>query len=475
MPAHAIHHLNWEIGDTGISTPVKPAPSATPLHPGLSASLRLSASQRELLVHDGLSFLVLTLVCIALTVITSFLFQSFQDHRAELAVRWAERGRTALASHKPEEAIDAFRTALSYAPDDRADQLLLAQSLAASPNHIDEASNYFLNLWDQTPGDGFINLQLARLARRKGDDQTAINYYRASIFGNWNADGPARRREVRVELADFLELQHDLTASRAELFIAAANTPQDPRFAMLVADRLARTGDLTDALNYQEKAVALAPHDRDILASAAQTAYKLGQFPLARRLFEHAAEAPAPAGQTLEEMKLNQLHLEVEAQHAQRAIELSLARDLPQPERVAHLLQASEIAQGRLNACVAQIVHQQKPGAPNPPGTANPPSTANPPGTALATAAAAALPLDLVSLKARWPVSPVAAQRTLLNQNVDAQDLRADLIFATEQQTAKSCGAPSGDDAILLLLANLYRPAAGAGNGFNALQAGHGR
>ncbi len=409
----------------------------------MPSTLKLMAQRRELLVHDSLAFLALTLICLVLYGVTWTLFRSFEAHRADLAARWAERGRTSLAQGKPADAIYALRTALSYAPDDRGDQLLLAQALA-NAGHTDEATNYFLNLWEQTPGDGFINLELARIARGRNENLQATNYYRAAIFGNWGEVGPARRREVRLELADFLVQQHDLTAAHAELFIAAANFPLDAKLQLQVARRLVATGDFNDALLYDQKAVALTPDDRTALAAAAEDAYALGSFPMARRLFERAAAATDASGQTVETAELTR-----KAQQSERAIELSLSRDLPQPERVAHLLIASNVAQARLNACIAQT---QKPLV----------ASGMPPAGAAQTAsqtANAALPLLLTSLKARWAATTTVASRRLITQNADAQDARAQLINETEQDTARLCGAPTGDDAILLMLAGFAHPA----------------
>ena len=75
-------------------------------------------------------------------------------------------------------------------------QLALAQALAAS-GHVNEAENYFLNLWQSRPGDGLINLQLARLERSRGREQQATEYYRAAVFGTWDGDALTRRRDTR--------------------------------------------------------------------------------------------------------------------------------------------------------------------------------------------------------------------------------------------------------------------------------------
>lgn len=122
-----------------------------------------SVARRRLILRDSLTFLSLTLFTLALFTVTLFLFRSFAAHRIDLGQRWSDRGRTALAKGQSEQAIAALRTALSYSPGERSYELLLAQALAAA-GHTEEAYNYFSGLWDSAPGDGFINLQLARLA-----------------------------------------------------------------------------------------------------------------------------------------------------------------------------------------------------------------------------------------------------------------------------------------------------------------------
>lgn len=144
-------------------------------------------------------FLALTCITLVLYAFTLILFQSFEHHRASLAIYWSDLGRDEMSHGRADQAATSLRNALSYAPDDRRYEMLLAEALAES-GKTDQAMNYFLNLWDTQPGDGFVNLELARLSRPKGLSQKAVNYYHASIFGDWRGDGTTRRRSVRLEL-----------------------------------------------------------------------------------------------------------------------------------------------------------------------------------------------------------------------------------------------------------------------------------
>lgn len=78
----------------------------------------ISVLKRKLILRDSLVFLSLILITSVLSAFTLFLFRSFMEHRADLAQRWASRGEIALKANHPEQAIAAYRTALSYSPDE---------------------------------------------------------------------------------------------------------------------------------------------------------------------------------------------------------------------------------------------------------------------------------------------------------------------------------------------------------------------
>jgi tetratricopeptide (TPR) repeat protein len=392
-------------------------------------------SKRGLLIHDTLFFLALLAISIALFGVTLFLFRSFQSHRADLAVRWSSRGRIALQQNRAEEAVSALRIALNYSPDGRDDQLLLAEALARA-GHREEATNYFLTLWDNRPGDGFINLQLARLARKRGDKTAAEDYYRASIYGSWEGDAILQRRQGRLELVDFLIVLHKNAEARNELFTIAGNAPSDMTLNETVAQRLALAGYLPDALTFYEKAAAAAPRERQPLTLAGRAAYALGEYATAARLLDRAGDLKPGPGES--DGDLAEL-----TENARRIQQLALTRDQPAHDRANHILTASKIAQDRLRACVTNV------------------------GLSPADASV------ISSLNASWTTAMAGSRvnRRALLENAAAQDTWTQLVFQTEQQTAQVCGEPTGDDALLLRLANTSSGASASG-GKDQLQNG---
>ena len=57
-------------------------------------------------------------------------------------------------------------------------------------------------------------------------------------------------------------------------------------------------------------------------------------------------------------------------------------------------------------------------------------------------------------LQGRWRAVGNAAKLRAMAANAEGQDTLAQLIFDTERTTETVCGQPTGDDALLLKLAN---------------------
>ncbi len=379
----------------------------------------LSSMKRKLILRDSLTFLSLVLVTVVLFLITLFLFRSFASHRQELAQRWSARGQASINAGQPEQAIIALRTALSYAPGQRNYELLLAQALGDA-GHTEESYNYFLGLWETEPGSGLINLSLARIAAKKNDAQAAIRYYRASIYGTWEGDGTVRRREVRLELSRYLLARHDLSSARTELLIAGGNAPDDTAIALTLAPLLEQANAPRDALNYYQKVLAQEPKNETALEAAARLEYESGHFDEAHRLMEQTIREQETAASNQETINSGE---KVILDNSARILALAPLKKLPNNERVARILKARELAKKRFDTCNAQV----------------------------STASGLSSPLQ--DLRTKWTSKEATLNRDFLLNDPTEQDATMLLVFDTETQTAKICGAPTGDDALLLLLA----------------------
>jgi len=364
----------------------------------------MTATTQRFLVRDSLAVVSLTAITAVLFAVTLFLFRSFEAHRASLAKYWAHQGLAALQTNQPANAVTAYRTALSYAPGERNDELMLAEALGEA-GRIDESFNYFTGLWESRPGDGLINLEMARLATKQLNTQDAINFYLAAIDGTWEGDAIERRRATRLELARYLIQQRELVQARTQLLIAGGNAPNIPDLDITLGGLLEEANDPSDALTYYQKAVHDRPRDADALAAAGRVAYALGKYPQARNWLERAVREHPDNGKNSALLA-----------QSERILQLVPAENLPVRERVNRILAARAIAKLRMSGC-------------------------------------AAAPKDLT---ARWAGADATANASALLTDPDRQKAALQLIYDTEIAASQHCGAPTGDDALLLLLARSF-------------------
>ena len=102
---------------------------------------------------------------------------------------------------------------------------------------------------------------------------------------------------------------------------------------------------------------------------------------------------------------------------------LAPSKKLPAKERVTRILRARDLARKRFDSCNAQV------------------------------SAASGLPSPLQNLGGRWMSKEGTINRDALLNDTGEQDAVMKLVYDTETQTSQICGAPTGDDALLLMLA----------------------
>lgn len=376
------------------------------------------------MVQDAAALLSLLGITLALAILTYFFFSSFRVHRQILEARWYARGQKAVAAGHAADAVEDFRSALALSSGNLTYEMALARALAAA-GRTDEAFAYYSTLREAKPGDGLLNLQLARLAVQKKDSAEAIAYYRAALNGDWQAEGVYRRREARLELAAYLLAQHMPMQAEAELLTAEGNALEDPAVMNQIAGLLDQAGFPNDALTAYQRTLQRAPANStealQALLGIAKVAEPMGEYTTALHAFElyvtHARSAknpPEPVNTA--EAALDRL---------QRLQALEPMPSLLPRERAERLLNDAEIARKRFAACNAQQMTEM-----------------------LTTPGAA----TLTSLEPEWKkfAHPVAAR---LASSQPMQQEMESLIDQTEIWTSKLCGPPTGDDALLLQLA----------------------
>ena len=438
------------------------------LQQGTSLSLDERREKQKVLLRDTAALSALAGLVVVLSFVTYVLFHSFAAHRQMLEMRWRARGEAALAAGHPVVALNDLHSALAYSPDDRGLQVELATALAEA-GRTQEAQVYFTTLLEGEPGSGIINLELARLAIRQGNAQTAVEHYEAAIEGTWNGDAFTRRREIRLELARFMIEQTRFAEARNLLLITSGNAPDNPELQLTLGRLLEQASDAADALDVYHKAAKGRATRLEALEGEAHAAAALGRYAQAKGLLTQALGEPGFAKQA--EPVRNATHAAFDT--ANGVLAMYPADTLPAAERARRIAHAAGLAQARLLACPAGEGAASTPAQPAAGGAAptapqraqllaalgahlqslNP--LARKPDTP-APAAAEQTPDPLAALAARWTPLPtgVALERQLAADPVFAQST-LELVYETERATAGACpaGADAGQDALLARIA----------------------
>ena len=390
--------------------------------------------RRTLIVQDSVALVLLTVITIGIAVLTYFFFHSFREHRSVLEQRWFERGEQALASGNPGFAVQDFRSALSLSTANPRYELALAEALAAA-NRNDEAYAYFSSLHDAQPGDGFLNLQLARLAVKRNSPAQAIEFYRSALTGLWYGQGAAQRFQIRLELAKYLISLGRNNEAQGDLLAAEGNSLDHPEQLFAVAGLLRQAGDPSDALATYRRVELHSGASPSLvqrsLHAEAQVAMAMGQYKRAAealdryisKIRQHPAASTPAERQSAEQQQLNQL---------QRLLQLIPFYALPPKQHADRVLLGANMAHKRYKSCAAQLA------APN--GA----------GETISGVDAAALSTLATQWKQMAPLNPGK-----LAGNARLQQSLLDWTNQVETLTAKLCGPPSGDDALLLQLARI--------------------
>ena len=399
-------------------------------------------AKRRLVLQDTLALLGIFASTCLLGVLTYLIFQSYSQHQRDAAARWKRRGEDALVKHNANAAVFDLRAALGYARDDRATEIELAGALAEA-GRLREATAYFNTLWDKEPGNGNINLQLARLAARQQQPGSVLEHYHAAIYGVWEGDGAIRRRLVRLELVRYLISQSRFGEARDELLIAAGNDTTT-RSLLEVAGLLAQAHAPNDALHLYREVASRRPIVTEAVEGAGQMAFAMGHYRTAKLYLERAVTVAGSGAQPLVNRPLTERNLRI----ATAVLAAYPSPQLPERERLRRVIRSYETARARFASCSTQLQSgTQSSGAASSNGAGAKPANPN--------------AAEVAALATRWQQEPPRLRIADLEKNPEREAAAMQLVYDTERDTerdtepitASSCGPPAGLDAILLHIA----------------------
>lgn len=371
--------------------------------------VRLYVRQRPVML------VLLTALTVVFFVFVAALSRAYKDQQRSLGNRWFERGTADMSAKRYQAAATDFRAALLYSRDNYTYQLYLAEALLGM-NRRGEASAYLLNLWDRQPEDGLVNLELARIAAQKGQMQQAVRHYHDAVYAVWPRQQETQRREARLELIELLLRSDAKAQAQAELIALAENANEDPAQLNLLGDLFTRAQDYEHALAEYRLSLKADAHNAKTLAGAGYAAYELGQYSLAQHYLQEAVKLDPRDSASAERLKTTEMVLQMDPYQ----------RKISTDQRGRLVIEAFATAGERLQKCAV------------------------PSGDG-----AGAVDVQGQSLSDQWSaLKPQITQRGL-QRSSDLGDQAMDLVFRIERQTSLSCGARSGADLALLLIAKL--------------------
>ncbi|HZD76062.1 MAG TPA: hypothetical protein VE218_03590 [Acidobacteriaceae bacterium] len=386
-------------------------------------------AKRRLVFKDTLALLGVFAVTCVLAVLTWLIFRSYSQHQSDAAARWKRRGEQALQSHNAMAAVYDLRTALGYGQDDPGTEIELAEALAqvGTPRSLQEATVYLNTLWEKEPGNGNINLQLARVLAQQGQRAGALEHYHAAIYGVWEGNGAVQGRQARLELARYLIQEKRFGDARDELLIAAGNDKTTPTL-MEVARLMAEAHGPSDALRFYREVAGRKPVEVQALEGAGQMAFLLSKYKLARGYLDRALKA-SNAAHPLMDRALAEKNLQI----ANAVVAIYPSEELPQRERLRRVVQAYAVARRRYTACANGNA-----------GQSNAPLNGK---------AQIQNNEQMAALANRWQSAKPRLTVAELTDDAQLEKATMQLVYDTEQVTLQVCGEPTGKDAALLRIA----------------------
>jgi tetratricopeptide (TPR) repeat protein len=366
--------------------------------------------ERETLVLFSILLLAVFFVITGLTV------KRYHAEQAALGGRWYQRGENALRANRPEEAVNDFHTALVYARDNATYQTRLAEALVKA-RHLGEAEVYLRSLWVRQPGNGNINLQLARLSANSHNVPDAIRYYHNAIFGVWEGNPETHRRQVRVELCNFLLGEGERNAAESELIALQAELPPDADLHTETGLMFAQVEDYRHALQEFQQALKLNPRQPGASAGAGEAAYQLADYAQSRRYLQRALEIDPKNQEAARKLEISGLVLELDP----------FQRRLSQDERGKRTIAAFQQALSHLKQCAqsrgVNLQSQQESG-------------------------------PFASIYSSVNNMQPKVTRSNLRRNPDLITNVMDLVMQMEETAQQACGTPSPPDQALLMISH---------------------
>lgn len=191
-------------------------------------------------------------------IFTGFISSAYKADRVAIGRSHYDLAQSLVASGQPEDAIEQYRKALIFSPDDTDYRLALATALMKA-GRTDEAQTHLEQLIQQNPTSGVLNMMLARVSAKQHKIQQAVDYYQRAVYEYWPPSQLSERRQARWELVALLNSEDKRNEAVAELIQLYAAAPPDPQLRLRVGFDLLNDGATSEAARVFTQVTKQAP------------------------------------------------------------------------------------------------------------------------------------------------------------------------------------------------------------------------
>jgi tetratricopeptide (TPR) repeat protein len=218
--------------------------------------------------------------------VAGFAATSYHSERDKLGARHFRSGAWSLDHGNLDDAVDQFRKALLFSPDEEQYRLALADSLVRE-GHLTEAESHLDQLADEDPSNGRINSLLAQIAEKHGDRKLAIERFQRAVYEYWPPNQIPLRHEARWQLVHLLAAADRSNEAVGELIQLYSSTPDAPGRTR-IAFELLKFGAVSEAERIFHDQESTSPNTALPHRGLGMVDFDKGDFISARHEFQHA-------------------------------------------------------------------------------------------------------------------------------------------------------------------------------------------
>ena len=236
------------------------------------------------------TFRVTTSVSVLLVLaflVTGFVNAAYRREKTSLGESHYSKGLRLEKASDAAGAVEEFRKALIYSPDKSEYRLSFADALI-NEGRVDEAESHIDQLLQEDPTNGVLNLMRGRIAAKRGQTASAIDFYQRAVYEYWPPARIDERRQARWELIQLLSQTGRREELIAELMTMYANAPSDLNLRMRVGFELLKRSATAEGAQVFREVARGAPRNAEAHRGLGEALMTNGEFVSARRELERA-------------------------------------------------------------------------------------------------------------------------------------------------------------------------------------------